>query len=89
MKKILLFTINGCLQCRDLKTKLDSQSISFIDIEITKNRELWNQVVEQTGYDTLPTVFIQNDNDGSGTVYIPGRDFQDIDEIIKIIKNNI
>ena len=89
MKQILIFTLNGCLQCRDLKMKLTEQSISFKDIEITKNQELWKQVTTQTGYDLLPTVFIQNDDNSTGTVYIPDRDFQDINEIIEIIKSNI
>jgi len=89
MKQILIFTLNGCLQCRDLKMKLTEQSISFKDIEITKNQELWKQVTSQTGYDLLPTVFIQNDDNSTGTVYIPDRDFQDINEIIEIIKSNI
>jgi glutaredoxin len=69
--------------------KLTEQSISFKDIEITKNQELWKQVTSQTGYDLLPTVFIQNDDNSTGTVYIPDRDFQDINEIIEIIKSNI
>jgi len=89
MKNVLIFTINGCSHCRELKTKLNEQSIPFKDIEITLNRSLWKQVVEQTGFDILPTVFIQNENDGGGTVYIPGRDFQTNDEMVEIIKKNI
>jgi glutaredoxin len=88
MKTICIFTLNECVHCAELKSKLTEQSIPFKDIEITKNRELWNQVINQTGYDTLPTVFIRND-DGSGVVYTPGRDFQDVNEIIEIIKKNI
>jgi len=43
----------------------------------------------KTGHDVLPTVFIQSDNQGNGVVYTPGRDFQDVDEIIEIIKKNM
>jgi glutaredoxin len=89
MKNILIFTINGCVHCRELKMKLNEQSIPFKDIEITLNRALWEQVIAQTGLDILPTVFIQNENDGSGTVYTPGRDFQTSDEMIEIIKKII
>ena len=75
--------------CAELKRRLTEDSISFHDIEITRNRELWDQILAQIGHDALPTVFIQTDEDGNGLVYTPGRDFQDLDEIIEIIKNNI
>lgn len=89
MKKIYIFTINGCSHCSELKKRLKDENITFNDVEITLNRPLWEQVVSQTGHDILPTVLLQDEKDGNGTVYTPGRDFQDNDEIIKIIKNNI
>ena len=88
MKNILIFTLNGCFQCRDLKQKLTDLSLPFTDIEITQNRKLWEQVVHQSGLDLLPTIFIQQDTEGNGLVYTPGRDFQSTDEIIEIIKNH-
>jgi glutaredoxin len=89
MKTIVVFTLNGCIRCSELKAKLKEQNIAFHDIEITKNSKLWNGVVAQTGHDVLPTVFIPEDGEGNGLVYNPGRDFQTVDEIIEIIKNNI
>ena len=89
MNDLAVFTLNTCVLCGELKRRLAEESISFHDIEIIRNRELWDQVVSQTGHDILPTVFIQTDAEGNGQVYTPGRDFQDIDEIIEIIKNNI
>jgi glutaredoxin len=89
MKRIVIFTLNDCIHCSELKQKLIDISIPFYDIEITKNKKLWDNVISQTGYDVLPTVFIQSDDEGNGLVYTPGRDFQDINEIIEIIKKNI
>ena len=89
MKHLAIFTLNGCRLCAELKNRLNELSISFHDIEITKNRELWNEMLAQIGHDALPTVFIQTDDEGNGLVYTPGRDFQDLDEIIEIIKKNI
>lgn len=86
MKTILVFTLNGCTHCNELKEKLNELNIIFHDIEITKNRNLWESIIYQTGYDVLPTIFIQTDNEGNGLVYTPGRDFQDINEIVEIIK---
>ena len=89
MKTIVIFTLNGCVHCAELKKKLADLSMPFHDIEITKNRDLWNKIIDQTGYDILPTVYIQEDNEGNGLVYTPGRDFQDNDEMIEIIKRSI
>ena len=86
---IAVFTLNGCGYCSDLKRKLNNLNIPFHDIEITVNRTMWENVMDQTGSDLLPTVFIQTDRIGNGFVYTPERDFQDIDEIIEIIKKNV
>lgn len=67
--------------------KLKELSIPFHDVEITLNRHLWDQIVLQTGQDLTPTIFIQDDKNGSGLVYSPGRDFQSPEEIVEIIKN--
>jgi glutaredoxin len=89
MKKIYVFTLNNCSHCTELKRKLTESGIIFNDVEITKNRNLWDIVLKQTGHDILPTVFIQKEDDGSGVVYTPGRDFQSDEQIIDIIKKII
>jgi glutaredoxin len=86
---IVVFTLNGCFHCDELKENLDKLSIPFHDIEITQNEKIWNKVVSQTGHNVLPTVFIPTDIEGNGTLYIPGRDFKDRSEIIEIIKKHI
>lgn len=87
MSKILVFTLNSCVHCQELKEKLTGLSIPFDDVEITLNRRLWDYVISQTGHDLLPTIFIKDDDGSSGLIYTPGRDFQSNDEIIEIIKN--
>jgi glutaredoxin len=87
MKTVVIFTLNSCSHCQELKQELTKLSIPFDDVEITLNRKLWDYVISQTGYDLLPTVFIKDGNDDSGLIYTPGRDFQSNDEIIEIIKN--
>jgi glutaredoxin len=89
VKSIYVFTLNNCPYCQELKDKLNESSISFHDVEISKNKELWQSIVVQTGYDLLPSVFIRNENDIDGLIYTPGRDFQDLNEIIEIIKSII
>lgn len=89
MTQIAVFTLNGCEMCISLKVRLKEESIPFHDIEINLNRDIWEAVLAQTNDDAVPTVFIQNDHEGNGLVYTPGRDYHEIDEIIEIIKKNI
>ena len=84
---IVIFTLNGCFHCKNLKNRLNELNIPFIDVEIGQNQKLWDQVVEQTGHNVLPTVFIKKENTDEGPVYVPGRDYQTEDEIVEILKN--
>ena len=86
---IIIFTLDGCEYCDNLKNKLNNLNIPFQEFEITRNRTIWNQVIEQTGLDTLPTVFIREDYDDTGPVYMPGRDYESQEEILEIIKSYI
>lgn len=84
---IVIFTLNGCFHCKNLKNRLNELNIPFIDVEIGQNQKLWDQVVEQTGHNVLPTVFIKKENTEEGPVYVPGRDYETEDEIVEILKN--
>jgi glutaredoxin len=84
---IVIFSLNGCIHCKNLKNRLVELEIPFIDVEIGQNQKLWDQVVEQTGHNVLPTIFIKKENSEEGPVYIPGRDYQTEDEIVEILKN--
>jgi glutaredoxin len=84
---IIIFTLNCCLHCKNLKNRLNELNIPFIDVEIGQNQKLWDQVVEQTGHNVLPTVFIKKENTEEGPVFVPGRDYESEDEIVEILKN--
>lgn len=87
--RIIVFTLNGCFHCHHLKEELNNLSIPYLEIEVTANPNIWDQVVKQTGHDSLPTVFIQKNGSDSGPVYVPGRDYDTHDEIIEILKTYV
>jgi glutaredoxin len=84
--EVVVFTLNGCSHCIDLKEKLNDVSIPFIEIEITNNQKLWDKVVNQTGHNVLPTIFIKKENTDTGPVLIAGKDFNNVNEVIPKIK---
>jgi glutaredoxin len=84
--QIYIFTLDGCGHCVTLKNSLNNLQIPFIELEVGKNTEIWNEVVEQTGHNSLPTVFISLSGGEDGPVFIPGRDYMDKEEVIEKIK---
>lgn len=84
--KIIVFTLNGCGHCVDLKFKLREQSVPYIEVEINDNKELWDQVVSQTGHNALPTVFVSLEEGDNGPVFVPERDFTDKDILVENLK---
>lgn len=88
-KKIYLFTLDGCTHCNETKRKLNKRKIQFKELEISQYTELWDEVIKQTNQDYVPTVFIQDDDDGSGRIYTPMNDYNDTDELIELIVEKI
>lgn len=84
--QIFVFSIGVCSHCKSLKEKLNELEIPFTELEINANREIWNQVVKQTGLNILPTVFIKKGDTDDGPVFVPTRDFTSQDELIEKIK---
>ena len=86
MKNIIIFTLDGCSHCESLKQRLKTLFISFDELEINRNQDIWNQVVEQTGHNVIPMVYISNEGEDEGIIYVPGRDYQNEDEIVEIVQ---
>ena len=86
MNEIIVFTLNGCGHCVDLKKELKKQNISFTEIEVETNKEIWNSVVKQTGHNSLPSVYISIAGGDEGPIFVPERDYKDRDDLIEKIK---
>ena len=86
---IVIFTLETCYHCKSLKKRLKNDEIPYVDVDIDENQEIWNEVVNQTGHNVVPSVYIQKDEMENGPIYIPGKDFEDEETIVKIIKSYI
>jgi len=89
MNTVYIFTMMGCGHCSDLKDTLKDLEIPFVDYDISVQKEVWEQVVNQTKQNSVPSIFISVNNGENGPVYIPGRDFNSKEECIEIIKKFI
>ena len=90
MNNILyLFTLEGCSHCVEVKDRLKTENIKYKELDIDKHENIWDEVVKETEQDYVPTIFIQDDDDGSGKIYTPINDYNDIDELMTIIIENM
>lgn len=88
-KKLIIFTLNGCGFCKNIKQKLNDELISFTEYEINQYPDLWEQVVNQTNSEYLPTIFIKEENSTTGEVFCPIKDFDNEEDILNIVKKNL
>lgn len=87
MDKLIIFTLNGCGHCSNLKKRLDDINIVYREVEITQNKEVWDEIVKQIKYDYLPTVLISPDDSQIGHIFVPSVHYQTEDKIVEIIQS--
>jgi glutaredoxin len=87
--ELLVFTLENCGHCQKLKERLNNESLPFREIEVSKNKSIWNQVVEQTKNEYLPAFYIKKEGNDEGPFFCPDKDFKTDDEAIIIIKKYI
>lgn len=83
---INLFTLNGCSHCKILKEELKKEGIEYNEFEVTKNKKIYDMVVEMTKLDALPMVYLQDPETQSGPIFVAGRDFETKEQAIEKIK---
>lgn len=86
---IIVFTLDGCSHCVELKKKLRVNHITYNEIEVGNNPQIWDRVVEQTGFNALPTVYVALDEGDEGPVFVPNRDYENHEELIEKIKKYV
>jgi len=80
-EKITIYTSKTCIYCDQVKSRLKESSIEFIEKDIVKSKEKWEEIYNLTGMPTTPTIEID------GEFLVPGRDFQQPEHLVEIIPN--
>jgi glutaredoxin len=90
-KIVVVFTMKTCGFCEQFKTKLTEHNIDFVNRDIHENKEEYDAFVKATGNDFVPSFMViesPNENPVSH-LYAPGKDFEDLDKAVGIIKEHI
>ena len=81
MKKITIYTNEGCPYCKKIKEELTKNNIEFENILTADNPKEWEAIVGFTSMPTVPTICM------NGEYFVPGRDFGNADLLVKLIQN--
>lgn len=59
--RVVLYTKNGCIYCERAEQLLKNKKIPYEVVELTNNQDLIIKLVNQTGQNTVPFVFVDNE----------------------------
>jgi glutaredoxin len=82
--------MEGCPYCEMMKEQLDAIDADYVVRDINEHEEEYNMFVEITENDFVPAFMIVEspDENPNTMLFAPERDFNEIDEGVKIIKEH-
>jgi len=89
-KLVILFTMDGCPYCVQMKEQLRESNIDFVERDIDEHKDEYDMFVEITENEFVPAFMIVESPDDSPKSYLfaPERDFDEIEEGVNIIKEH-
>ena len=55
-KQVILYTLEGCPACEELKTKLDNIGMTYENVIMNGNEKMWEELEDMGGSDFAPQV---------------------------------
>lgn len=93
MKIAVVFTMKGCPFCTMIKEEMDKNNIIFVERDIEKYHEEYEEFSRETQNDFVPALILMtvNEEDEATDVRLmaPDRDFKDIFEAVELTKQYI
>lgn len=59
-KKVLVYSLEGCPACNELKDKFDKIGLVYENVEMSGNDKMWDSLSEMGGSDFVPQVKVVN-----------------------------
>lgn len=90
-KLVILFTMDGCPYCVQMKDQLTESGIHFVERDIDEHKDEYDMFVEITDNDFVPAFMIvesPDTDDHKSYLYAPERDYNEIEEGVAIIKEH-
>ncbi|MBK7541774.1 MAG: glutaredoxin 3 [Candidatus Competibacteraceae bacterium] len=58
MPDIIVYSSPFCPYCRRARALLDSKGVRYTVLDVGQNPQLWDEIAQRTGRDTVPQIFI-------------------------------
>jgi glutaredoxin len=90
-KLVILFTMDGCPYCVQMKDQLTESEINFVERDIDEHKDEYDMFVEITENEYVPAFMIvesPDTDDHKSYLFAPERDFNEIEEGVAIIKEH-
>lgn len=90
-KLVILFTMEGCPYCVQMKDQLKESDIDFVERDIDEHEDEYEMFVEITENEFVPAFMIVESPDTDehkSYLYAPDRDYNEIEEGVAIIKEH-
>ena len=84
--QILVFTENGCEECINAKTKLDSLFLPYVEVDLTINPGKRSEMVTLTDQESVPQIFFNDNHIGSYQDLIGLETNNQLDSLIELVK---
>lgn len=81
-KKVLVYALEGCPACVELKEKFDKIGLEYENVEMNGNEEMWEKLEEMGGSEYAPQVQVEN-------YLIKEEEYNDINELISQTLTNM
>tara|TARA_R110000851_G_scaffold331047_2_gene504625 strand:+ start:111 stop:380 length:270 start_codon:yes stop_codon:yes gene_type:complete len=86
MKKIVIYSQDGCPYCSELKESLINDGKSFTVKDIEKYESEWELVVERTGNEYVPVACVIDTKTKESIFLAPDRDWDTVVECYEKLK---
>ncbi len=81
-KKVLVYALEGCPACDDLKHKLDKIGLVYENVPMNGNEEMWSKLSEMGGSEYAPQVQVEN-------YLIKEKEYENINQLVGCTLTNL
>ena len=81
MDEVIIFTMEGCPYCDELKEVLQEHKISYREKNVDENEEMYEKFSKAVNSEFLPAIIIGK------RAFLPEQSFKTIKQAGKIVKN--
>ena len=86
---VILFTMEGCPYCHELKDMFKESNMEFTDLDINEYVEEYHMFTKIVDNDLVAAFMIVDEKGGPSKFMAPDRDYEDLNEALHKIKSII